>query len=117
MSSAALTVALELAKERFGSTLNIKGTAEFKQQVIDVVAKNGLDIHFTSKEMNRQLEERKAELATERDGQAIEQPVLFRKMHQCLRILLPLRPPQNNRMKQMPVIRIRTASPLMLMCR
>ncbi len=42
MSSAALTVALELAKERFGSTLNIKGTAEFKQQVIDVVAKNGL---------------------------------------------------------------------------
>ncbi|EKC4415804.1 relaxase [Salmonella enterica] len=74
MSSAALTVALELAKERFGSTLNIKGTAEFKQQVIDVVAKNGLDIHFTSKEMNRQLEERKAELATERDGQAIEQP-------------------------------------------
>ncbi|WP_233983698.1 LPD7 domain-containing protein [Pectobacterium versatile] len=74
MSPAALAVALELAKERFGSTLTIKGTDEFKKQVIDVVAKNNLDIHFTDKSMNRQLEERKAELALELDGQTIEQP-------------------------------------------
>lgn len=74
MSQAALVVALELAKERFGSTLSIKGSDEFKKQIIDVVAKNNMDIHFTDRSMNRQLEERKIELAAEKDGQTIESP-------------------------------------------
>ncbi|EPV5998181.1 LPD7 domain-containing protein [Escherichia coli] len=72
MSPAALGIALELAKERFGSTLTIKGGEEFRNQVIDIVARNHPDIHFSDKVMNRQLEERRAEIAAERDGMTIE---------------------------------------------
>ncbi len=46
MTDSAVLVALELAKEKFGSTLTIKGSKAFREQVIDVVAKNNLDIHF-----------------------------------------------------------------------
>ncbi|ELX1534638.1 relaxase [Escherichia coli] len=72
MSPAALGIALELAKERFGSTLTIKGNEEFRNQVIDIVARNHPDLHFSDKAMNRQLEERRAEIAAERDGMTIE---------------------------------------------
>ncbi|WP_346427947.1 LPD7 domain-containing protein, partial [Pseudomonas aeruginosa] len=41
MSESAVKVALELAKERFGSTLTIKGSEEFKRLVVETVAKNG----------------------------------------------------------------------------
>lgn len=71
LSDSAVAVALELAKEKFGSTLNVKGTAAFKNTAIEVVAQKGLDIHFTDKEMNRRLAERKQELAVEREGQSI----------------------------------------------
>lgn len=74
MTESAVAVALELAKEKFGSTLTINGSDDFKKQVIEVAAKNNMDIHFTDKTMNSQLEERKAELAIERDGQRIEKP-------------------------------------------
>lgn len=74
MTDSAITVALTLAKEKFGSTLTIKGSQAFKDQIIDVVAKNNLDIHFTDKTMNQQLEDRKAELDIEKTGQRIEQP-------------------------------------------
>ncbi|PAV05809.1 hypothetical protein CBG25_06070 [Arsenophonus sp. ENCA] len=74
MTDSALMVALTLAKEKFGSTLTIKGSQAFKDQIIEVVAKNNLDIHFTDKEMNQQLEARKAELAIEKTGQRIEKP-------------------------------------------
>lgn len=71
LSDSAVAVALELAKEKFGSTLNVKGTPAFKNTAIEVVAQKGLDIHFTDKEMNRRLAERKQELAVEREGQSI----------------------------------------------
>lgn len=38
---------------------------------IEVVAQKGLDIHFTDKEMNRRLAERKQELELEKEGQNI----------------------------------------------
>lgn len=71
LSESGVAVALELAKEKFGSTLNVKGTKAFKDTAIEVVAQKGLDIHFTDKDMNRRLAERKAELAIEREGQSI----------------------------------------------
>ncbi|WP_239686294.1 MULTISPECIES: LPD7 domain-containing protein [Serratia] len=74
MTESAVAVALELAKEKFGSTLTIKGSQQFKDQVIEVAAKNSMDVHFTDKAMNKQLAERREELAIEKDGQRIEQP-------------------------------------------
>lgn len=74
MTDSAVLVALELAKEKFGSTLTIKGSKAFREQVIDVVAKNNLDIHFTDKAMNKALEARREELAIDKEGQRIEQP-------------------------------------------
>lgn len=74
MTDSAVAVALELAKEKFGSTLTIKGSQKFKDQVVEVAAKNNLDMHFTDKAMNKLFEERKAEIAIEKGGQRIEQP-------------------------------------------
>ncbi len=73
MSEAGVSVALDLARERFGSTLTIKGSEEFKRTIVDVAAKRGLDIHFTDPQMNVRLTERKAALALEQEGQIITQ--------------------------------------------
>lgn len=72
MTEAGVALALKMAKDRFGSTLTINGTAEFKSLIIEAAAKNGMDIHFTDKAMNRALEERKAELEIEREAEKIE---------------------------------------------
>ncbi|RMO97627.1 hypothetical protein ALQ31_200047 [Pseudomonas amygdali pv. morsprunorum] len=71
ITESGVSVALQLARERFGSTLTINGTAEFKKLVIEAVAKNGLDVHFTDKAMNQSLADRRAELDIEREGQSI----------------------------------------------
>ncbi|MEQ0866928.1 LPD7 domain-containing protein [Pseudomonas aeruginosa] len=71
LSESAVAVALELAKERFGSTLTIKGSEEFKRLVVEAVVKNGLDVHFTDKAMNQMLGERRAEVEAEREGASI----------------------------------------------
>lgn len=71
ITEAGVSVAIQLAKERFGSTLTINGTADFKKLVIEAVAKNGLDVHFTDKAMNQALADRRAELEIERDGLSI----------------------------------------------
>ncbi|WP_411566786.1 LPD7 domain-containing protein (plasmid) [Pseudomonas orientalis] len=74
ITESGVAVALQLAKERFGSTLTINGTADFKRLVIEAAAKNGLDVHFTDKAMNTSLAARVAELEIERDGQGIAKP-------------------------------------------
>ena len=71
ITESGVAVALELAKERFGSTLTINGTADFKKMVIEAAVKNGLDVHFTDKAMNQGLAARRAELAIEKEGQSI----------------------------------------------
>jgi hypothetical protein len=71
ITESGVAVALTLAKERFGSTLTINGTADFKRLVVDAVAKNGLDVHFTDKAMNVSLAARRAELEIEKGGQSI----------------------------------------------
>ena len=72
ITESGVAVALQLAKERFGSTLTINGTADFKKLVIEAVVKNGLDVHFTDKAMNQGLAARRAELDIAKDGQTIE---------------------------------------------
>lgn len=74
ITEAGVAVALQLAKERFGSTLAINGTPEFKQLVVEAAAKNGIDVHFTDKAMNQALADRRAELEIDREGQGIAQP-------------------------------------------
>lgn len=84
LSKDSVAIALELAQGRFGSTLNIKGSQKFKDMVIEVAAERGLDIHFTSKAMNKALAERRAALAQQKErgqGFSIEkgEPVSPRK--------------------------------------
>ncbi|WP_308811079.1 LPD7 domain-containing protein [Pseudomonas protegens] len=74
LSESGVAVALALAKERFGSSLTVKGSAEFKRLVVEAVVKNGLDVHFTDKAMNQRLAERRAEFEAEREGLQITSP-------------------------------------------
>lgn len=74
ITEAGVAVALQLAKDRFGSTLTVNGSAEFKRLCVEAVAKGGMDIHFTDKKMNQALAERRAELALEQEGQNIAAP-------------------------------------------
>jgi hypothetical protein len=70
LSTDSVAIALELAQGRFGSTLNIKGSKEFKEMVVNVVAEKGLDIHFTDKKMNEALELRREELLKAKERQS-----------------------------------------------
>lgn len=74
INEAGVTIALQMAQQRFGTTLTIKGTAEFKHLVIEAAAKSDVEIHFTDKGMNDRLAERRAELALERDSDQIVSP-------------------------------------------
>ena len=71
ITESGVAVALKLAQERFGSTLTITGSAEFKHLVVEAAAKSGMEVHFTDKDMNQSLAARRAELEIERDGQGI----------------------------------------------
>jgi len=74
ITESGVKLALQMAQQRFGSTLTINGTAEFKSLVIEAAAKNNLDIHFTDKVMNERLAERRAELDLERESNKIASP-------------------------------------------
>lgn len=74
ITESGVKLALQMAQQRFGSTLRINGTAEFKSLVIEAAAKNNLDIHFTDKVMNERLAERRAELDLERETNKIASP-------------------------------------------
>ncbi len=87
IDEAGVAVALQLAKERFGSTLAINGTAEFKQLVVEAAAKHGLDVHFTDKDMNQALQDRRAELEIERDAASIAQPAPMPEPEQSTPVL------------------------------
>lgn len=72
ITESGVAVALQLAKERFGSTLTINGTAEFKRLVVEAAAKSGLDLHFTDKGMNESLAARRTELEIAKEDQSIQ---------------------------------------------
>jgi hypothetical protein len=55
-------VGLMFALERFGNPLEIKGSAQFKEQIILVAAERDMDITFTDEKLNRALEAKRLEL-------------------------------------------------------
>ena len=54
-----LEVALLLAKEKYGHVLNIKGTEEYQNKLINIAAKKNIDIEFSDPVMNQKLIEMK----------------------------------------------------------
>lgn len=57
----AVEAGLRLAMQKFGSNLKIDGSKEFKQQVIEVALKAGLQVTFENKAMNDELSRRRVE--------------------------------------------------------
>ncbi|KAE8175731.1 LPD7 domain-containing protein [Photobacterium carnosum] len=53
-----IEMALLLSIEKYGKELDIKGSEQYKDQVINIIAKNGLDIQLTDKAMMDKLIER-----------------------------------------------------------
>jgi hypothetical protein len=74
LTESGVALALQMAQSRFGSTLKINGSDEFKKLVVEAAVKNNMDIHFTDKGMNARLAERRAEIELERTGGVIERP-------------------------------------------
>ncbi len=72
ITESSVAIALKLAQDRFGSTLTITGSPAFKQMVVEAAAKNGMDLHFTDKDMNESLAARRIELEIEAESQSIE---------------------------------------------
>ena len=60
-----IATALAYSMQRYGNPLDINGTQEFRDQIIEVSARNGLDVEFTDPALNEALKERLAELALE----------------------------------------------------
>lgn len=63
VKSESVGVALELARAKFGSTLNVKGSREFKELAIQAALEKNMDVRFTDKAMNNRLEQLKAAVA------------------------------------------------------
>lgn len=64
-------VFLELAIDRYGNDLNVKGSKEFKSMVIEVAAANNLPVTFKNAEMQDQLMKRRNELKLEQNAGAV----------------------------------------------
>ncbi|WP_152597738.1 LPD7 domain-containing protein [Pseudomonas lutea] len=58
-------VGLMYATERFGNPLEISGSKEFKQQLIEVAAERDMDITFTDERLNQALAAKRLELGLE----------------------------------------------------
>ena len=59
--SEAVEVGLRLAVQKFGYGLKIRGTDDFKNEIIEVAVKTGLQVQFDSPAMNEKLQRRRAE--------------------------------------------------------
>lgn len=57
--------ALAYSMQRYGNPLDIKGTDKFREQIIEVSARNGLKVEFTDPTLNEALKNRLAELGME----------------------------------------------------
>lgn len=55
-------VGLDFAINRYGNNLDIRGTKEFKNAIVDLAAEKDLNVKFSDKKMNQQLADKKAEL-------------------------------------------------------
>ena len=54
-----LEVSLLFAKEKYGQVLNIKGTEEYQNKLINIAAKKNIDVEFSDPVMNQKLIEMK----------------------------------------------------------
>ncbi|OED34109.1 hypothetical protein AB832_08380 [Flavobacteriaceae bacterium (ex Bugula neritina AB1)] len=61
-SNTAIELALRISMEKFGNTLDVKGTKDYKEKAIMVVAKEGLNVKFTDPAMNQKLQERRQQM-------------------------------------------------------
>ena len=52
---------MRLAIEKFGKTLDVKGTPEYKEQVAEMAARHNLKVEFTDLAMNKMLQEKQAQ--------------------------------------------------------
>lgn len=57
----AIEIGLRLSIEKFGKTLDVKGTPEYKEKLTEIAAKNKLDIEFTDPQMNQMLQQKQAQ--------------------------------------------------------
>lgn len=53
----AIEVGVKVAVEKFGSELEVGGSAEFKQQVVEIAVRDGLDVKFSDPEMEAQRQQ------------------------------------------------------------
>lgn len=60
-----VATALAYSMQRYGNPLDINGTHEFKEQLIEVAARNGLKVEFTDPALNDALKERISALGLE----------------------------------------------------
>ncbi|MIW33693.1 hypothetical protein B7N59_21245 [Salmonella enterica subsp. enterica] len=59
VKSESVGVALELARAKFGATLNVRGSKEFKEQAIQAALDKNMDVRFTDEAMNIRLDQLK----------------------------------------------------------
>ncbi len=56
--------------EKFGKTLDIRGTEEYKEKLVEVAVKNKLDIQFSDPKLNEMMKEKVQQF---RDGENVIQ--------------------------------------------
>lgn len=57
-SDKAIEIGLRLSMEKFGKTLDVRGTNEYKEKVTEVAVKNKLSIQFSDPKMNELMKEK-----------------------------------------------------------
>lgn len=57
-SDKAIEIGLRLSMEKFGKTLDVRGTDEYKEKVAEVAVKNKLSIQFSDPKMNELMKEK-----------------------------------------------------------
>lgn len=57
----AVEIGLRLSIEKFGKTLDVQGTPEYKAQITDIAVKNNLKIEFTDPAMNEMMAQKQAQ--------------------------------------------------------
>ena len=69
-SDKAIEIGLRLSMEKFGNTLDIRGTEEYKEKLVEVAVKNNLSIQFSDPKLNEMMKEKAQQF---RDGENIIQ--------------------------------------------
>ena len=69
-SDKAIEIGLRLSMEKFGNTLDIRGTEEYKEKLVEVAVKNNLNVQFSDPKLNEMMKEKAQQF---RDGENIIQ--------------------------------------------